>query len=158
MAVSALRRSCGTSYNGRFRLLRVHRSSDNESLRTNTHPQKWTGSLNSLSRRLDQSVFHRPDLLTNGSTYDCFEARAADVLKQSVVDQGLIVAAARAIHRGLKMLDNVVIEPNRDSRLSRSWGHHRTSPGVPEIVLPFHRIFLSYHRLPPPLYSCMIVH
>src|SRR6266849_3081367 len=119
MAASALRRSCGTCCNGKFRLLRVHRSSDNESLRTNTHPLKWTGSLNSLSRRLDQGVFHCPNLLSNGSTYDCLEAGAADVLAQCIVDQGLIVATTRAIDQGLKMLDNIVIEPNRDSSLSR---------------------------------------
>src|SRR6266851_8741308 len=74
MAASALRRSCGTFCNGKFRLLRVHRSCDSESLRTNTHPLNWTGSLNSLSRRLGQGVFHCPNLLSNGSTYDCFEA------------------------------------------------------------------------------------
>src|SRR5216683_3582668 len=115
MASSALRRSCGTCCNGKFRLLRVHRSSDNESLHTNTHPLKWTGSLNSLSRRLDQGVFHCPNLLPDRPTDHCFEAGTTDVLAQCVVDQGLIVAAARAIHHSLKMLDNVVIEPNRDS-------------------------------------------
>src|SRR5713101_7139506 len=128
MAKSALRRSCGTCCNGKFRLLRVHRSSDNESLRTNTHPVKWTGSLDSLSRRLDQGVFHCPNLLSNGSTYSCFEARAPDVFTQCVVDQGLIVATTRAIHRSLKMLDNIIIEPNRDSSLSGSWGHDPTTP------------------------------
>src|SRR5712692_4860585 len=106
MAASALRRFCGTCCNGKFRLLRVHRSNDNESLRTNTHPLKWTGSLNSLSRRLDQGVFQYPNLLSNGSP-----------------------------HHG--------IEPNRDSRLSGSWRHDRTSPGFTEIVLPFHLRFLD---------------
>src|SRR6266852_5988184 len=105
MAESALRRSCGTCCNGKFRLPRVHRSSDNESLHTSTRPPKWTGSLNSLSPRLDQGVFHCPNLLSNGSTYDCLEARTPDVFTQCVVDQGLIVATARAIHHGLKMLD-----------------------------------------------------
>src|SRR6266851_896093 len=103
MAASALRRSCGTCCNGKFRLLRVHRSSDNESLRTNTHPLKWTGSLNSLSRRLDQGVFQYPNLLSNGSTHHCLEARAPDVFTQCVVDQGLIVATARTIHGGLNV-------------------------------------------------------
>src|SRR5712692_8556662 len=144
MAASALRRSCGTCCNGKFRLQRVHRSSDNEFLRTNTHPLKWTGSLNSISRRLDQGVFHWPYLLAYRSTYDCLEAGAADVLAQCVVDQGLIVAATRAIHHGLKMLDNIIVEANRDSSLSRSWGHHRTSPGLAEIVLSFHVCLLSY--------------
>src|SRR5579864_5212526 len=72
MAVSALRRSCGTSYNGKFRLLRVHRSSDNESLRTNTHPLMWIGSLNSLS--LDATSLICADLLPDRATHYCFEA------------------------------------------------------------------------------------
>src|SRR5713101_8394287 len=102
MASSALRRSCGTCCNGKFRLLRVHRSSDNESLRTNTHRLKWTGSLNSLSRRLDPYFFNCPNLLPDGSTHHGLEARAPDVFTQCVVDQGLIVATTRAIHGGLK--------------------------------------------------------
>ena len=132
---------CG---NGKFRLLRVHRSSDNESPRRNTHPLKWIGSLNSPSRRFDQGSFDCRNLLSDRSTYNCFEASAADVFAQCVVDQRLRVAASRAIQRGLKILDNVIVETNRDSRLSRSWRHHRTSPGVPEIVLPFHLCMLSY--------------
>jgi len=34
------------------------------------------------------------------------------------------------------MSDNVVVETNRDSCFSRSWRHHRTSPGLAEIGLP----------------------
>src|SRR6266851_3740406 len=103
MAESALRRSCGRCCNGKFRLLGVHRSSDNESLRTNTHPLKWTGSLNSLSRRLDPGFFHCPNLLPDRPTYYCFEACTSDVFTQCMVDQCLIVATARTIHGGLNV-------------------------------------------------------
>src|ERR1700730_723936 len=97
-----------------------------------------------FSRRLDPGFFNCPDLLPNGSTHDCFEACASDVFTQCIVDQGLIVATSCAVHHSLKMLDNVIVEPNRDSSLSRSRGHDRTAPSLAEIILPFHLCLLSY--------------
>jgi hypothetical protein len=93
---------------------------------------------------LDPGFFNCRNLLPNGSTHNCFEACASDVFTQCIVDQGLIVATSRAVHHSLKMLDNIIVEPNGDSSLSRSRGHDRTAPSLAEIILPFHLYFLDH--------------
>jgi hypothetical protein len=78
------------------------------------------------------------------------------VFAQRVVDQALIVGTPSAVYDRLKMLDNVVVEPNGDSRLSRRLGDDRTSPGLAEIVLPLHLFQPRAANIPqPPARVCV---
>ena len=110
--------------------------------RSSDHPER--PYRRDRSRRSTQNFRHYLDLLTNCSTYDSFEACASDVFTQRVVDQRLVVAATCTIHDVLKMLDNVVIETNRDASLSRRRRHNGTASGLAEIVFPLHLCLLSY--------------
>ena len=107
----------------------------------------WRRGLARVSCCLDQRFFHRSILPRTARRSTVSRRAPSDVFAQRVVDQRLIVAATCAIHGGLKMLDNVIVEPDRDSCLSGSRRHHWASPSLAEIVLPLHRCLLVLRLL-----------
>jgi hypothetical protein len=92
----------------------------------------------------DKGILYRADLLADGAADDRFEAISPDKFTQGVVNQSLVIAAACAVHDGLKMLDDIIVEPNRDSGLAGSHRHYGPAPGLAEIVLSFHLVLLAY--------------
>src|SRR5262249_26777824 len=77
--------------------------------------------------------------------------RTANVLSQSVVDQALIVAAASPIHLPPEPIQNVIVDPDGNSRLALGHGHHRSASGAAEVIFTFHaspRIVRSRAELP----------
>ena len=65
----------------------------------------------------------------------------ANVLPESIVDQRLIVAAARSIHLLPKPVEKVVIEPDRDSGLALGYWHDGSTLCAAEVVFTFHYLY-----------------
>jgi len=84
------------------------------------------------------------DLFANRPAYHGFQTRALDIFAQRGIDHRLVVPTASAIHDVLEMLDDIVVEANRYSSLSRRRRHNRATLGLAEIVFPFHLCFPSY--------------
>jgi hypothetical protein len=59
------------------------------------------------------------EFFTNGPAYRGLDPAAPDMLTQRIVDQRLVIPPSRAIHYRPKMLDYVIVEPNRDAGLPR---------------------------------------
>src|ERR1039457_747083 len=62
----------------------------------------------------------------------------ANVLPENIVDQRLIVAAARSIHLLPKPVEKVVIEPDHDSGLALGYWHDGSTLCAAEVVSTFH--------------------
>jgi hypothetical protein len=92
------------------------------------------------------------DFFSNCPADHSFETRTSDEFAQRVVDQRLIIAAAGIVHDFLKMLNQIIVEPNRYSSFSRTRGNGRTAAGFLEIVGSFHLADCLRFSL------CMIVH
>lgn len=85
--------------------------------------------------------------LTHHASHDFFErlCMRLDIFTQGVVDQRLVVAAARGMHLVTKPLQDVVIDPDRDARLAMHYRIDGATRSLAEVIGCFHR-WSSYCR------------
>jgi hypothetical protein len=55
------------------------------------------------------------------------------ILKQSLIDKGLVVSSPRVVHETPKIFQHGVVQANRDLRLSRLWLNDGTALGAREV-------------------------
>src|SRR5271157_6134096 len=63
---------------------------------------------------------------------------ALDVVAQHVIDDGLVIAAARVFHLIAEVIEDVAIQPDRDALLPRRQRQYRAAFSFAEVV-GFHR-------------------
>ena len=101
----------------------------------------WSAPKIGVMRQRRELAWRSAQFLPNNSSYDAFEGlpAALDVVAEHVVDQGLVVAAARSINLGPEPREDIVVQTDGDPGLA--FGERHDGPTSPsgKIVLLAHR-------------------
>ena len=92
--------------------------------------------------RAKRGLTGAPDFLSNDPPECLFQGlfHTRDMSPQGIVDQALVIAAARLLNQGSKLGDYIFVQPDGDPRLPLGNRHHRPALRLRKTVFTFHSL------------------